>query len=344
MNQSYQYKNFSYLLKDGNHEVVTDPITNEPETVFKYYSSSENGIDALTNSYLFATHPYSFNDSIDSSELLLNFENITFERYVGLYKKLLIPEEFDKYDFNKLFPEDKANSFAMIRKFFYEYFSRKLGLISLTTQPLNILMWSHYSSESGFIIELDKNCLIQNLRKHNAEIKNFCFRPVQYVDELESIDMFQDGFTTPDVSFLYMTTVKRIEWKYEDEWRLTVYKTDMGIPFGYLNPGTKDYEGTENRIVFYSRECIKSIFLGKHFINGKNCSAINLDQSFTVSNDKFIELINHLYENHNDKLFMSGEIEKDTRFGRSVGKIKIEKINNTTFKIIDLKEGYSQMK
>jgi hypothetical protein len=156
--------------------------------------------------------------------------------------------------------------------------------------------------------------------------------------------MFQDGFTTPDVSFLYMTTVKRSEWKYEDEWRLTVYKTDMGIPFGYFNPGTKDYDGTENRKVFYSRDCIKTIFLGKHFINDKNSSAINADQSFSISNEKFLELLNHLYENHNDKLFMSGEIAKETFFGRSVGKIKIEKINENTFRIIDLKEVYSKMK
>lgn len=344
MDQSFKYKNFTYSLVGGNHEVVCNPKRSEPESVYKYYSTTKNGMDAFTNTYLFATHPYSFNDSIDSSELLLSFQNISFERYKSFHDRLISKEELKKFDLIKMFNDDKTKGFSGIRNFFYEYFSRKFGLISLTTEPLNILMWSHYSSESGFIIELDRKILIENLLRLNKDAKNYCFRPVQYVEELENIDMFQDTFVTPDLSFLYMTNVKRKEWEYEDEWRLTVYKTDMGIPFRYLRPGKEDYEGSQDRKVFYSNECVKSIVLGKYFINGKNCSKINSDLSFIISDENFLEFINHLYKHHNDKLFMSGEIEKGTRFGRSVGKIKILKITNTTFKLIDLEEVYSKTK
>lgn len=329
--QEYKYKNFTYLLDGQNQEVITD--FEQPNSLYKYYYNNNNNIDAIKNGYLFATHPYKFNDSIDSSELLINFENITLERYIGFYKRFLPNEEFLKYDFDKLFTSDKANSFSSIRLFFYEYFSRKFGLISLTTQPTNILMWSHYSSESGFIIELDKKCLINNLRKHTPDIKNYCFRPVQYVKELESIDMFKEGFTSPDVPFLYMTTVKRKEWEYEEEWRLTVFKTDMGIPYGDFSPGTNDYVGTEERKVYYSKDCIKSIVLGKHFFNGKNCSKINPDLSYEIRDENFLTLVNYLFESQNDKLHISGELQKDTKFGRSIDKIEILKLNELTFKI-----------
>ncbi len=344
MDQTFTYKNFTYKLEGGNHEVVTDPIRDEPETIFKYYYNNDNSLDALTKCYLFATHPFSFNDSIDSSELLLNLENISKERYIGIFKRILKPEAFEEYDFDKLYVDEENNSFYFARKFLYEFFTRQVGLISLTTQPLNILMWSHYSSESGFIIELDKKCLINNLRQHNHDINNYCFRPVQYVEELESIDMFQVGFKTPDISFLYMTNVKRKEWEYEDEWRLAVYKNDMGIPLSFLNPGTDNYEGTQERKIYYSKDCVKSIVVGKHFFNGKNCSKVDEDLVFTISDAKFLELVNYLIENHNDKLYMSGEVEKDAKFGRSVSRIEISKISDDKFKVIDHQEIYTLSK
>jgi hypothetical protein len=342
MDQSFKYKNFIYLLENDSHKVITDPITNEPECVFKYYYNNENSVDALTKNYIFATHPFSFNDSIDSSQLLLNMENITKERYIGIFERLIKPEEFKTYDFDNFYDEDKKNSFQTARRFIYNYFTRQVGLISLTTQALNILMWSHYSSESGFIIEFDTKCLINNLRKYNKDINNYCFRPVQYVDELESIDMFQEGFKTPDLSFLYMTNVKRKEWEYEDEWSLSVYKNDMGVPFSYLDIGRDNYQGTQERKIYYSKDCIESIVLGKHFFNGKNCSHVNAEMVFTISDEKFKDLLQHIYEHYNDRIYMSGEIEKEAKFGRSVSRIELIKIAHDRFQLLDMKEIYTR--
>lgn len=338
MSQTFKYKNFIYSLDGSNHKVETEPKTPEPDSVFKYYSNSKYSIDALKNSYLFATHPYSFNDSIDSSELLLNVENVTYERFVGFYKRFFTQEEFNKYDFQKMFEEDKKNSFSGFRSFCHQIFSRNFGLISLTTNPLNILMWSHYSSEDGFMIELDKKVLLDNIVGYNQDVKNFCFRPVQYVDELERIDMFQKGFTTPDLSFLYMTNVKRSEWEYEDEWRLTIYKNNMGIPYKYMNPGFENYEGRENRKAHFPPESLKSIVLGKYFFNGNNCSKVFKDGSFLVSDQDFLDLIEYLIENHNDKIFMSGELQNGEKFGRSISKIKLHKVEKNKILIEELDE------
>lgn len=340
MSQQFKYKNFIYSLDGTNHKVETEPETKEPDSVFKYYPNSKYSFDALKNSYLYATHPYLFNDSIDSSELLLNVENVSYERFVSFYKRFITPEEFQKYDYKEMYENDKKNSFSGFRSFCHQIFSRNFGLISLTTNPLNILMWSHYSSEDGFMIELDRKILIDNIVSYNEDVNNFCFRPVQYVDELERIDMFQEDFKTPDLSFLYMTNVKRSEWSYEDEWRLSIYKTNMGIPYKYLNPGTENYEGRENRQAHYPPECVKSLVLGKYFFNGNNCEKVFEDGSLKVSDKDFLELADYLIENLNDKIYMSGELQSGDKFGRSISKIKLHKIQENRILVEELDEAY----
>lgn len=341
-NQEFAYKKFTYKLENGNHLVLHNK--EEPETFFKYYSVDKYKMDALIKNYLYATHPYSFNDSIDSSELLVNFSNITIERYKSIFTQLVKPEELAKYNLDEAFTQDKENEFKYIRSFVYQYFTRQIGLISLTTEPLNILMWSHYATESGFVIELDKKELLGNMKKLNADIPNFCLRPIQYVKKLNGIDMFRDEFKTPDIPlFLYMTSIKRKEWKYEDEWRLSIYKKNMGLPLSYLNPGNFDYEGENERKLFYSREAIKSIILGKYFFNGNNSEKVNPDMSIELKSTIFLDFVNHIYENYNDRLFMSGELEKGTEFGRSVGRIELEKIDCKTFKIQEKDEVFYKL-
>ena len=342
MNQEYKYKNFIYKLENGNHLVLHDK--KEPETFFKYYSIDDYKIDALIKNYLYTTHPYSFNDSIDSSELLVDFSKITIEKYKSIYQQLIRKEELDKYDLDKGFQVDKSDDFKNIKSFVYQYFTRQIGLISLTTEPLNILMWSHYATESGFVIELDKKSLFEKMKELNPDIPNFCLRPIQYVEKLEKIDMFGDEFKTPDIPlFLYMTSVKRKEWKYEDEWRLSIYKKDMGLPWSYLNPGNVDYKGKNDRKLYYSSDAIKSIIIGKYFFNGNNTNKVNSDNSFELKSTIFLDFVNHIYEKYNDRLFMSGELEKGNEFGRSVGRIELEKIDCKTFKVHEKPEVFYRL-
>jgi hypothetical protein len=158
------------------------------------------------------------------------------------------------------------------------------------------------------------------------------------VNELERIDMFQESFTTPDLSFLYLTNVKRSEWSYEEEWRLSIYKTNMGIPYKYMNPGFEDYEGRENRKAHYPPECLKSIVLGKYFFNGNNCSKVFEDRSFLVSDQDFLELTDYLIENLNDKIYLSGELQKGGKFGRDISKIRLHKIAKNRILIEELEK------
>ncbi|AZB34254.1 DUF2971 domain-containing protein [Chryseobacterium bernardetii] len=347
MRQEFQYKNFIYILDENNNHVVeTIPDIPIPSKIYKYYSISENSMNALEELKLYSTHPFLFNDSIDSSELLLDFKNISEERYISFFNRMLTPEEFNKYDWKENYVEDKDDNFNGIRNFTYANFSRNYGLISLTTVPFNILMWSHYTSETGFVIGFETQSLLSDI-KYNKDINNYCFRPIQYVDKVEKIDMFHSRFSTPDVPFLYITTVKRDNWQYEDEWRLSIYKNSMDIPFGKLYPAMKTYPGKEDRFFRYQKESIESISLGKHFFNGSNCELTKEGNIFVLhkrfdenkeSDERFINFVNHLINNYNDKLYMSGELERGNILLRSLGRIKIEKISEKEYKIIDLKE------
>lgn len=337
--EEFKYRKFTYKFQQGKH--IVEHNKEEPNTFFKYYSVDDYKIDAILNNYLYASHPYSFNDSIDSSELLIDFREITLEVYKKIYRLIYSEENHEKTDFNKKFKEDKLSSFDEIRRKFYLYFSRQLGLISLTTNPLNILMWSHYSTESGFIIEIDKKTLLENLKNLNSEIGDYCLRPIQYVKNIESINMFKKEFKTPIIPFfMYMTSVKRSEWKYEDEWRLSIYKKNMGLPLAYLSPGSNDYIGEQERRLFYPKEAIKNIILGKYFFNGNNTNKINSDLSFELKLTPFLDFVNYIFENYHDRLYMSGELETNNNFNRSIEKIKLVKENCNKFKIIRSNEGF----
>ena len=336
--QEYKFGDFTYQLINENHNVIHPE--KEPQSFFKYYSIDKYKIDALLKNYIYTTHPYSFNDSIDSSELLLDFKNISKERYFSFFQRVVKPNELQNWDLEKIYNTDKNDSYSYIRNFFYQYFTRSLGLISLTTQPLNILMWSHYANEDGFVIELDKESLLEDIGKLNNDVKNYCLRPVQYVDNLVRIDMFQENFTTPDIPFLYMTTVKRTEWKYEDEWRLSIYKSTMDLPQSFLLPGSTDIKGENERKLYYSKTTLKSIILGKYFFNGRNCIQLNPDSSFTLKTTDFLDFVNHIFENYNDRIYMSGELESGNSFNRSVEKIELEKIDWNIFRIVPKGEGF----
>lgn len=338
-NKMYNYKKFIYT---ANEIVVPEKII-EPKQLFKYYGCENYHYKSFVNAYLYASHPFKFNDSIDGSYLLLNFKDITKEKYDKLWNE--VKWEGEKNDPDN-YCEDKLNNFEYIRQRYYIFKTKRIGLVSLTSSPLNILMWAHYSSEKGFAIELDTQILKDNIKNLNEDIENFSLKPIQYVKKLEAIDVSVKDFYQTDIPLSYISNIKRDVWKYEKEWRLRIYKEAMEVPIKDFFPTLKDIEG-KDRFIHYPKEAIKAVFLGKYFVNGDNCKAIygkRIELKDSLQNECFIEFINYLSENFNDRLYLSGELESNSTFGRTLGKIELRKIDNLTFEIIDLKKGYKQFK
>lgn len=324
----YNYKNWLYALDNFNCHKVKHPLEH-PKTVFKYYSNSKLNREAIINNYLFCSHPYHLNDPIDFSSMLWNFSGMTEGRYNSF---------FESHDLQKKvsYSTDRKNNFKEIKTKFWEIRTDRSGIISLSKNDLNTLMWAHYSSENGFCIELDINKLITEIKYYNSKIKNYVFMPIQYVDRIEMIDFCSKEFPSPDIPVLYALNIKKDDWEYEEEWRLVCYSESFGIPYKLISP-LEDKIGKTERKIYYGKDVVKSIVLGQHFFNGKNIAEIKGENTFRIedtdenpTNNKFI---NFLYENYNDRLFMCDNFDPEKSFKRSTIKIILEKLDENTFRI-----------
>ncbi|HLW41249.1 MAG TPA: DUF2971 domain-containing protein [Flavobacterium sp.] len=331
---TYKYGEWIYKLVNQNHAV--EHPKKQPKSVFKYYSISENSISAILNQYLYCSHPYNLNDSMDCSTLLWDFSTLSKPLFLKFYEQYGLTEEFE-IDYEK----DKKNGFAQIKELFFNFITNHAGIISLSTQPLHTLMWAHYSSEKGFMIELDWEIIKNNLKKENPKLNNYIFFPVQYVENLESIDFFGVNFRSADVPFLYSVGVKRNDWAYEGEWRLITYSTGYGTPTSIISP-FPNVPSQQERRVQYPIEAIKSITLGKQFFNGRNVEKLLEPMTFQMKDVQELKLIEFMIENLPEKIFLCGEYETEKSFKRSSERVNIIKKDKNIFTVVRMNEGFHQ--
>lgn len=250
MIQSIKLLDWEYILKKNSPMEFAIKQREEIETpskLMKYYKVNKYSIDALINNYFYASHPFELNDPFDCFHRLINFDEITFDTYL----KFLVDQcgnPIEKVE--KLFHEDIDTLKQLFIKLFYEWIFTKLGIVSLTTRDLDILMWAHYSNHNGFLIVFDVNLLNQF---HGPF-------PINYVDKAESIDIN----TTQILSILYLTNIKSKCWSYEDEWRL-LYESKKSMKF----PTQPDDIELTPRKASYLQESIKEIVLGFDFFQDK---------------------------------------------------------------------------
>ncbi len=325
---TYKYYDWIYKLEHKNHKVEFPLET--PESLFKYYTNNKNSRSALLNNYLFCSHPYHLNDSMDCSNKLWDFSKITKIKYEGFceyYKESVFLKEIIDYD------EDKKRDFNFIKTAFWNIVTDCAGIISLSENPLHTLMWSHYSTERGFMIELDRLKLISEFKKWNHKIRNYVFMPIQYVDNLEMIDFFSNNFTSPDIPFLYSINIKKNDWNYENEWRFVCYSESFGVPNSIIYPQA-DISGKVERKFFYDKNTLKSLTFGKHFFNGSNLKSLVYPNIYVMKGGEDLDFVDFIYKHYNDRLYLSDEVVADKKYLRSRKQIELQKIDSNTFKII----------
>ncbi len=191
-------------------------------------------------------------------------------------------------------------------------FSRNYGVLSLTRQPLNSLMWSHYGDEHrgvviGFDTEIagfsDVNKFI--IPSQYGEIVYSATKPHKNLpiiseDELisigGSIGFDSNTFNLVKRAFLY----KSLEWAYEEEVR--VVKNISQLPFTYHGQQGKYNEWSKITISGRPLYCldipaasIKEIYLGHNIyknVTRKNIlSDIELKETLRLWGQKDISLI-----------------------------------------------------
>ncbi|MCU8159373.1 DUF2971 domain-containing protein, partial [Vibrio vulnificus] len=196
---------------------------------------------------------------------------------------------------------------------FKNHFSRKYAISSLTRNPLNSLMWSHYGdSHRGVVIGIDaEECGLTSSDEFiipaqlgeiiyvNTKNKNLNGVPsLEHLDDLRSTMTF-----SPEIknylkqAFLY----KSLEWGYEEEvrvikrldgFRFSYHSTDDEVlsEDGMWNKVRNNYLGQPLFCYKIPQSGIKEIYLGNKVsrnasrINeGKNKQAVNNDINFIKS-------------------------------------------------------------
>jgi hypothetical protein len=174
---------------------------------------------SLTETEIYFAAPTDFNDPFDCSipfrynEKDLTPENI-FNKLVVMGRKLhpdwseeqIHALAFDAQSKNLIQDEYHFERHDEATK---ERFNKTFGIISLTTEKNNFLMWSHYSnSHRGFSIGYDTKKLFTQTPGELG--------PVQYRSEFPKYGLFDDHVKY----FLNYAYVKSDIWTYENEYRL----------------------------------------------------------------------------------------------------------------------------
>jgi hypothetical protein len=257
-----------------------------PRYLFKYYSFNDNSVDAFVSNYLYFSHPSQFNDIMDASDLLLNFENCSEENYNDLYEYRIGNYNFER-DKIPNYEDAKKDKFIDLRVFIYFLRFFHKGILSLTTHPFNKLMMAHYTSETGFVLEFEPNILMNFLKDQN-ENKSVQLFPMNYSKIIERINYFKESQKTTKIEngtkineldgkipFLYLSYVKDKVWKYENEWRILIDRDNMGHiapPLDFRRVPEENIIKDERKIK-YNFNCFNKIILAPMFFNNLSFKA-----------------------------------------------------------------------
>ncbi len=96
----HQFNGFTYKSNEKDNTlplIQIDGKKDKPVFVTKYYSLNENSINALINSYFYASHPFELNDYLDASSFLLYTTGpLDFKFYKNLFGNLLDNEKLQE--------------------------------------------------------------------------------------------------------------------------------------------------------------------------------------------------------------------------------------------------------
>jgi hypothetical protein len=241
--EKYGWKYYADNAGDNFKLQVIPPLDSKrklPTTLFKYHSVNPNSIDALEKEYLYAPHPGQLNDPFDCDCDLINFDDeMAIETFMGKELAKKLRDESSPEDFVR----NVQYNFSQICYSFH-------GILSLTDDPINLLMWAYYSNNNGFVIEYDY-----------SKFKFHFHGPFQvnYQERIEAISIKSWG----PICMLYQMNVKAQKWRHESEWRLLIYSEQR-----MLMPGIGEFDDLNDiDRKFSSKNCILSIILGESFFN-----------------------------------------------------------------------------
>ena len=174
----------------------------EIKSLYKYKPINQFTLDIIANDRIFYPLPGSFNDPFDTK---CSFKN-----------KSALTQTADEKKIAQAFPDENPSDITVFTRTDLtqeiDVFKNRLnnfGILSLTGNAKNILMWSHYAdSHRGVCLIFDTS---DDTNIFGQAIK------VQYQHEYPVINIMDLNNHNNTIN---MISVKSIDWGYEKEWRI----------------------------------------------------------------------------------------------------------------------------
>jgi len=232
--------------------------------LYKYQAITEYSVDALAKRNWWFSSPLSFNDPFEFRLLIPDADSIEKVKHIDKIKRNLAEyiikekvidtgkkystgeEEIDEVlaHVNQFFSDEKLVKMTVER---YQGDLYSLGVVSLTENNDDILMWSHYANfHKGVCFEFD----IDDQERH-------FFIKVIYSNDYPELDF--ENFTDIEKMFTTQLVTKSNHWKYEREWRCI--RTSNGL-FPYFGRLSSIIFGS--RITDADKEKIKTVLRGEN--------------------------------------------------------------------------------
>jgi hypothetical protein len=253
-----------------------------PERIFKYLHPDR--IDVLANGRICVSSPQNLNDPFElkpplqlfeSDESMLEAALATLPKMAGeAYDKMpaAARARLSKNQFLKMLRAQLLSSevgiSVTIKKLMPEIANRfntateqRMGILCLTEEPDDLLMWAHYGcSHEGFVIEFDPKAAFFNQRR--SELDEFRhLRPVIYSSTRPTLTFSQ----AKDLSALL---TKSDHWTYEKEWRMML---DLEDASAVIPVGDKRFHLFE-----FQPETIRSVIFGARMAERKKMEILDL--------------------------------------------------------------------
>lgn len=197
----------------------------------------------LESNELYLAAPSTLNDPFDC-KIFAQFIDLSDKELEKYAEKIIgennLPKNEKTFIINTI--KDNPESYQIeFEETTSKIFDKHLGIISFSTKWDNLLMWSHYGNKhEGFCIGFDAEMLDEKINGSSGLVR--------YPENKEypKISPLKDGDFD---SFFKTVYIKSIDWRYEDEFRITKIKRPQ--PFN-----------EEDRKVNFSNEAIKEVILG----------------------------------------------------------------------------------
>ncbi len=315
----YNYNGFQYKFNENyvsEQEVVSVTkigSTEPPNELYHYFSLGNNSISSLLENYVYANHPYNFNDPYDCYPGLISFDKCSFNDIIDLNDGIFDIEKL-KILFNSEKEEDKRKLVKHMDYLLFNVIYLKTGIFCLTDNIKSIEMWSYYSNHEGFSIKFDLNKFPKTY---------WGPFPVNYSKSFDKIDyrIFKKA------SFIYQANVKAKCWEPENEFRLIFYgPNSMKIP-------QIDNPRAHNRKFYYNPKAIKEIVLGYSFFSIKEYDFDESTDERAVITLKFkhqlkIRILNYIFKTNTP---LSMVKIKHNGFNLKPHPVKLQKISNKKY-------------